>query len=412
MVAMIRALARSGQGLTTSFATLLDMRNQAEAARSPVPFVPLARDPSGAPFAIPDDAVAWRVRRQTGGRPRLILDGNKQPMQLALSYTDADLEEILPPGAYRLDLVDASGAMLDVTVPVTIGGLRNAAEPLTEAEPEERFATAVGDSDIRFILEANVRSTQLAFAHNERMLASSLRVVDTLRDGVQSLANAQADWIKATAPRGFLRNGSMPQMQMVAPPAPAVPDDDDDDEEDDEDEEPAPPTMQSQLMEMATAVVPLIVTTVMDRFMKGGAAATTAPTSDTQPTNGFEARDLFDWRHAAKKAKKKRIEVIEVTAPAVDLAALYKEIPPALLPRVMQIWQSTTDVQRAQLQQFLPRLLQLRARLAPDEQQQLLPLVLAFDSQGLTAMATELERLGDDAVIGELRALLTKGASC
>jgi hypothetical protein len=66
--------------------------------------VPLARDAEGNPVELPEGAVGWRIRRQTGGRPRLLLDHKKQPMLFPLDYTIADTEDILPPGNYLLDV--------------------------------------------------------------------------------------------------------------------------------------------------------------------------------------------------------------------------------------------------------------------------------------------------------------------
>src|SRR5882757_5235229 len=71
--------------------------------------VPLARDSDGNPIELPDGAVGWRIRRQTGGRPRLLLDSKKQPMLFPLDYTIADVEDILPSGNYLLDVIDKSG---------------------------------------------------------------------------------------------------------------------------------------------------------------------------------------------------------------------------------------------------------------------------------------------------------------
>src|SRR6187455_778388 len=88
---------------------------------SSIPTVPLARSRDGSPLPLPEGAAGWRVRRHTGGRPRLHLDGDKQPMQLSLSYTMADLDDILPPGSYKLDLVDRAGTPLGLTVDVEIG---------------------------------------------------------------------------------------------------------------------------------------------------------------------------------------------------------------------------------------------------------------------------------------------------
>jgi hypothetical protein len=62
-----------------------------------------------------------------------------------------------------------------------------------------------------------VRSTQLAFQHNERTLEMGLRMAETLRDGVQALASSQADWIKSLASaRGFFRGspGSLPPVKV------------------------------------------------------------------------------------------------------------------------------------------------------------------------------------------------------
>src|SRR5262245_65630336 len=77
--------------------------------------VPLARDQDGNSIELPDGAVGWRVRRQTGGRPRLLLDSKKQPMLFLLDYTIADVEDILPPGHYLLDAVDKNGQAPGVT---------------------------------------------------------------------------------------------------------------------------------------------------------------------------------------------------------------------------------------------------------------------------------------------------------
>src|SRR5579863_9110999 len=87
---------------------------------------PLARDADGNPVELPAGTVAWRVRRHTRGRPRIVLGVDKQPMQLPLAYTIVDLEDILSPGAYRLDAVDQKGEPLGLTIAISIGQLRNA----------------------------------------------------------------------------------------------------------------------------------------------------------------------------------------------------------------------------------------------------------------------------------------------
>src|SRR5690349_20362781 len=176
---------------------------------------PLARDPDGHPIELPSTAVGWRVRRQTGGRPRIMLGADKQPMQLPLGYTVVDLEDILAPGAYRLDVVDQKGDALGVTIPVSIGQIRNADGGEDEDEPVAVATTLPSTSnETRLVLEANVRATQMAFLHNQKTLELGLRMAETLRDGVRVMAESQSDWIKSLAgARGFFRN-------MRALPAP------------------------------------------------------------------------------------------------------------------------------------------------------------------------------------------------
>src|SRR5579862_7276867 len=136
--------------------------------------IPLARNSNG-PIDVPETAAHWRVRRHTGGRPRLVLGVDKQPLRLPLAMNEADLEDVLGPATYRLDLCDQAGNHLDVTVPITIG------EPEGPDEPEEIDG---GDpypvvpvaplpsvsNELRLILEANIRAMSASFQHNERTL--------------------------------------------------------------------------------------------------------------------------------------------------------------------------------------------------------------------------------------------------
>src|SRR5689334_19913924 len=92
----------------------------AQAPRS-LSTVPLARDGDGNFIELPEGAVGWRIRRQMGGRPRIVLDSRKQPMQFPLDYTIADVEDVLAPGSYLLDAVDKSGEPVGVTIAISIG---------------------------------------------------------------------------------------------------------------------------------------------------------------------------------------------------------------------------------------------------------------------------------------------------
>jgi len=102
-----------------------------------------------------------------------------------------------------------------VTVGLSIGMTRNAesVEPDNDNNAPTVVPTTLPNttSDVRLVLEANVRATQMAFLHNQRTLEIGLRMAETLRDSVQVLAGSQADWIKSIASaRGFFRNAGQP----------------------------------------------------------------------------------------------------------------------------------------------------------------------------------------------------------
>jgi hypothetical protein len=297
---------------------------------------PLARDEDGNAFDIPPEAACWRVRRHTGGRPRLVLDVSKQPMQLPLGYTLADLEDILSPGAYRLDLVDARGEHLNLTVPVAIG-MRNG-DTAEEPEPIAReaivgtqpaFLPSAG-SDTRLVLEANVRATQLAFQHNQRTLELNAQMTQTLREGIAALADAQADWIKSAAgSRGFYRNmraAPSQEIEVASEPHEVEP-------------EPAEPSRQpdwvAQLMPMVGVVVQQGVTAVMDWTAKRKAPQAAAQTSESRNW----LREKLDWRVAHVRGK---------AEPEVEASSQPKPFNPA---HFMAIQAALTPAERALAQE-------------------------------------------------------------
>ncbi len=247
--------------------------------------VPLARDEHGRQVAVPSEAAFWRVRRHTRGRPRNVTGVDRQPLRLPLDFTEGELDSVLGAGTYRLDLCDAAGEPLDVTVTVAVGE----PEPTHVGRAVEDGAPSpmlpANASDVRLVLEANVRAAQMAFQHNERTLAVSLRMAETLRDGIRDLANAQASWITALAQqRGFFRNAA------PALPAPAQEGGGQDEDADDERETPG-------WMQMMQPLVATITESAV------AALAKRAPTTaGTRPRNGFEMRELVDWRYAATKA--------------------------------------------------------------------------------------------------------------
>jgi hypothetical protein len=188
---------------------------------------PLARDQFGNPIELPEGAVGWRIRRRTGGRPRLVLDSKKQVMLFPLDYSITDVEDIVPPGNYLLDAVDKTGEPLGLTIGLSIGMPRSA-EPL-EPDHETDAPTLVAPappspmSELRLVLEASARATQMVLAHSQRTLDVGLRIAETLRDSVQALASAQADLVRSlSSSGGFLRGSGRPPAPVDPGPLAAT----------------------------------------------------------------------------------------------------------------------------------------------------------------------------------------------
>ncbi|MEJ7599239.1 MAG: hypothetical protein WKG01_15140 [Kofleriaceae bacterium] len=333
--------------------------------------VPLARDSEGRALDVPECAAAWRVRRHTRGRPRIVLGVDKQPMQLPLSYTVADLEDILSPGAYRLDLIDVKGGPLDFTVAIELGEYRNAGALIVSEEPEASTIhpiLATTGSDTRFVLEANVRSTQMAFQHNAKTLEFGLRMAETLRDGVKVLADAQADWLKGLASsKGFFRHAAAPML-----PAPGAANDDQEEEQVEDVETEQPPSLLKQFEPMIAAVVTQVITSLMS-----GSSSGSGGLKET-------LKDALDWQKAAAKGKAER-EVIDV--PSVTPETM--ELPP-FSPTEMAHFiaiQSALDREEAALAR------EVAAQLSPQE---------------LRGWFTELKQLAVPDAVAKIRALVTK----
>lgn len=269
---------------------------------------PLARDQHGNAIELPPGSAGWRVRRKTGGRPRILLDVQKQPMLVPLHFSIVDLDDVLAPGAYLLDIVDGKGEPLGLTMGVSIGQLRNSDGGDDEEEPSSEEAQSVmptlptTGSDTRLVLEANVRSTHLAFQHNQKTLELGLKMAESLREGVQALAEAQADWIKSiSSARGFFRNAPAPLL-----PSPrSTPDDDESDEADEADavEEDADDRENQKRVTTWIEYVGPIVAIGAQNF------ATTLVNKVYSFASGVQmpkVAEVLDWRRAAKNSQAAR----------------------------------------------------------------------------------------------------------
>ena len=75
------------------------------------PHPPLARDYLGNLLALPVGTAAWRICRETTGRPSELKGPDKQVIRFPLDTTSDDLVELCGPGTYRVY------ALVDLTFP-------------------------------------------------------------------------------------------------------------------------------------------------------------------------------------------------------------------------------------------------------------------------------------------------------
>lgn len=346
---------------------------------------PLAVDGEGKPIALPDGASHWNIRRHTGGRPRLMLDASKQPLRLGLEMTLADLEDILAPAKYWLDLIDQAGNSLGLAVrPVLIGGPANEERtPERDAVEDAPAAPLPLGSDVRLVLEANVRAMQASFQHNQRTLELGLRMAETLRDGVKVLADAQADWIKSLASaKGYLRNAAT--VPAALPPPPSRQEDEEEDEESVEDDydEPAPPQhwtdkLGESLAPLAAPLATHLIQTAMAPKPDGGSAS-----------SGImdKAREMLDWRRAAAAGAVKRAKDANPVPPssAGGLMALAASAPPEVTSKVMSAMQQLTA----------------------DERHAITQIVSCFQADDIPLLIAQVKELSVDELVAKLRSLL------
>lgn len=359
---------------------------------TPPPLCPLARDQYGQPIALPEGAAAWLVRRHTGGRPRVFLDAQKQPMRLPLTYTDADLEEILAPATYQLVLINQRGEPLEpkVQTTITIGQIEDEgdgedSEDAIERAPMMMAALPPSTTDTRLVLEANIRATQMAYQHNQRTLELGLQMADTLRQGVQVLVEAQAEVMRSmSSARGFFRNAAPPVM-LPAPPQPPEPArrrserEDESDEEDEEEEYDEPSPQQSDWIENLKPVIATVTAEIMKALLgsKGGGGA---------GGGGLKLPEILDWRRASLGAG------AEAVAKSDDATA-----PPA--PSLQEQISDPATVQHA---------FTVLGKLTPDEQKAARMLAAELSDAERALWFQQLRRLSVDEAAEKVREILGK----
>jgi hypothetical protein len=257
---------------------------------------PLARDALGNLVAVPDGTAAWRICRQTTGRPKEIVGPDKRPMRFPLETTGEELADLCGADVYRVYALDDVGRVLDYVV--TVDASRDARE-VRNAAPDAMAPsvtrTAAPMSDLRFALET---------------MAQMMRVNG---EALRAVTESQADWVKSIASaRGFFRN--------AAPPTPAERsaelesgDEDDEDEGDDEEvEEPAAgKTIYDVLVPLAENLAPAAKPFVA--MLAGGVGAkvlggagTAKGDADLASKPKWELRELYDLNYASEKAKARK----------------------------------------------------------------------------------------------------------
>ncbi len=172
-------------------------------------------------------------------------------------------------------------------------------------------------SDLRYALEA--------VTHMAR----------TNADAMRSVAESQAEWIKAiSSARGFFRNA--PALQLAAPSEQV------DDEEDDE------PALKPSWIEALQPAVGMVVQQLVSSVMapKGTTVAGEAPSK-------LQLADLFDWRRAA--GKREAASLPESTA--IDPKALQQ----ALAGKAVAVGALLDPSERTRLVKLAPMLVKLAA---------------------------------------------------
>ena len=298
------------------------------------PHPPLARDPFGNLLAIPDGTSAWRISRETTGRPREIRGPDKQPVRFPLAITTDELVDLCGSGVYRVFALDAVGAQLseehvakwDLTP--TAREFRNVGALDAPSLVSLRPGAPAGVTDLRFALEA---MTQMM-----RTNSDALRIV----------AESHVDLAKTLATaKGLPRNGAFFPTPLSASAAENYDDDNDDEDED------QPRHLVELLMPFVQKAAEVLPGLVMGKVMptangQGGtkalASATAAPNVDEDLANRpFEIRDVVDIAYAKRKGDAKRAAKEQQTSRAAAMDSVQARImaDPAVMQHLFAIRQ-------------------------------------------------------------------------
>jgi hypothetical protein len=322
-----KALASPGSPRSASVAERLSylegMKTTTIAPTSQETHPPLARDAQGNLLPIPEGTRAWRVSRQTKGRPRIVNGPDKQPARFPLDITVEELVDTCGADTYRIHALDEVGNVIDyVTTIETARELRNAAEADVALVPALR-STSTMSSDLRYALEA--------VTHIARTNAEAMRAV----------AESQAEWIKSiSSARGFFRNA--PPIQVTSPA------DGDDDEEDD-----GGPNTKAHWIDTLQPVIGIVMQQLVASVMNGKRSS-----GEGAGSSQWQLSDAFNGAQAARKHDEAALaQAPEGPNSPIDPVALQH----ALVSKALAVAQHLEPTERERLMRLAPQLAKLTA---------------------------------------------------
>ncbi len=347
---------------------------------------PLARDAHGNLLAVPDGTTAWRICRETSGRPREIRNPDDQLVRFQLELTTDALVDLCGAGVYRVYALDEVGAQIgDEHVAkwdLTPGAreLRNASSTEGQTQPPHSPGGGGSLGEFRSVIETMTNAmTQLM-----RTNSDALRIVtDSHVELAKMIANA----------KGLPRNAAFAPALL---PARMYEEETDDDDSEDPDEDSRPRSAIDLLMPFAEKAAEMFPGLVMGKVMPHTQAQGTALPSANAPSTPdddlanrptFEARDFVDLAYAkrkgdAKRAAKQRSENGSAPAPALPLQARIMS-DPALVQLLMQVKQllSVDEIET---------LMTLMGRASDDQQARFIEMIKQLPVEGAASFCRDI----------------------
>lgn len=180
----------------------------------------LAFNANGEPFAVPETATGWRVRRLRGGRgaPELVYGREGRPLTLGIEAGIDELRDAVDvSGRYRLDAIDDDGkGFADLPpsyVQVTVTP-RNA----SASEPEAPIALTSVDHALREVVRANV---ELVRTTSELAKTVSTQHPDIVRAAAEILRAADGAGLPRREPMGDWYDDEEEGEDVASAPKPA-----------------------------------------------------------------------------------------------------------------------------------------------------------------------------------------------